>query len=81
MTTDDTEYEEPARGDKAEAIRRKYCLENDQVYDANGNDIYDNIAFFKSKDSCGDAYLCYEEDGLDIIVQNGKVFYIHRVKE
>lgn len=72
--------EEPARGDKAEAIRRKYCLENDQVYDANGNDIYDNFAFFKSKDSCGDAYLCFDSHDIDIIKHRGILYYIYRIK-
>ena len=57
MTKDDTEYEKPARGDISEAIRRKYCLENDHVYDS-GSDDY---MFFKTpgNDSSTEVYLCF----------------------
>lgn len=73
---EEAECEEPASGDKAEAIRRKYCLENNQVYDSN-----ESFEFTEKAEYEGDIYICFEESELDIIYHNGKVFYIHRVKE
>lgn len=79
MTVDkEPEYEEPAVGDKAEAIRRKYCLENNQVYES----VVDDYTFFKSKSNVcynnSDIYYCFEESELDKINHNGKTYYIKK---
>lgn len=76
MTTDYTEYEEPARGDKSEAIRRKYCLENNQVYEDQDND----YAFMESPSGAGDEYLCFAASELDTISHQGKLYFIKRIK-
>lgn len=71
------EYEQPSRTEKAEAIRRKFCLENNQVYEA----FDDDNTFFKSPQSDQSnsvIYMCFEEKELVSITHNGKKFYIYK---
>lgn len=73
----DYETEEtPAQGDKAEAIRRKYCLENDQVYE----DQDDDCTFRKEAGGKGDKFLCFELSEIDAIYHDKKWYYIKRTK-
>lgn len=65
-----------ARGDKAEVIRIKYGLENNMVYHSQYND-YEFTKYFLPK-GYEEEYLCFEEDELDVMVHNGKVFYIKK---
>lgn len=73
---EDIEYVQPARGDKAEAIRRKYCLEPKMVFD----DPVDEDLFVQYDDKPGDVYLCFEESELDIVEQNGKIYFIKKIE-
>jgi hypothetical protein len=76
MTTEGTEYEEPARCDKAEAIRKKYCLENNRVYE-----VLDNSDTFRElQDGNGDHYSCFSSVELDTVSHNGKLYFIKRIK-
>ena len=73
----DYETEEtPAQGDKAEAIRRKYCLENNQVYEESDN----SYAFRELPCGAGDMFLCFESSEIDEICHNNKWYYIRRMK-
>ena len=67
-----------ARGEKAEVIRRKFCLEEDHVYESPYND----YEFTKYNMPAGyeEGYLCFEEEELDIAVHNGKVYYIKKIE-
>lgn len=76
MTIEDIEYKEPAKGDKAEAIRRKYCLENNRVYE----DLDFDWMFAEKEDNAGDTYLCFKASELDTINHNGKLYFIKRIK-
>lgn len=77
MTVDkEPEYEQPARGDKAEAIRKKYCLENNQVYEDADND----YTFRELTNGKGDEYLCFAANELDTISHQGKLYFIKRIK-
>lgn len=78
MSKEETEMELPAQGDKAEAIRMKYCLENDQVYE----DQDDDCTFRKEAGGKGDKFLCYEFwiTEFDIISQSGKLYFMKRIK-
>ena len=76
----DYETEEtPAQGDKAEAIRRKYCLENDQVYEDTDN----TCVFWELPSGAGDKFLCFELfelSEIDAIYHEKKWYYIKRTK-
>jgi len=66
----------PAQTDKAKAIRRKYCLENNKVFEFP----FDDYTYFEKNGEAGEEYLCFEEDELDVVVENGKAFFIKRYK-
>ena len=73
----DYETEEtPAQGDKAEAIRRKYCLENDQVYEDTDN----TCVFWELPSGAGDKFMCFGSLELDAIYHDKKWYYIKRTK-
>ena len=69
-------HESPATGDKAEAIRRKCCLENNQVYEEQDND----YTFRKEAGGTGDKFLCFELSEIDAIYHEKKWYYIKRMK-
>ena len=73
----DYETEEtPATGGKAEAIRRMYCLENNQVYEE-----VDNSYAFRELPYClGDKFMCFELSEIDAIYHEKKWYYIKRTK-
>lgn len=71
------EYEIPAVGDKAEAIRRKYCLENDQVYE----DVDNDYLFREKPCGTGDEYICFDASELESIWHNKKLYFIKRRKQ
>lgn len=67
----------PGVGDKAEAIRRRYCLENHQVFES----VSDDYTYLQYDDRSGEMYLCFEESELDaILLDNDKVYFIKRIK-
>lgn len=66
-----------AIGDKAEVIRKKYCLEDDQVYECLYNDY--EFTKYNMPNRYDEGYLCFEEEELDIMVHNGKVYYIRKI--
>ena len=68
--------ESPASGDKAEAIRRKYCLENDQVYEDTDN----TCVFWELPSGAGDKFLCFGSVEIDAIYHDNKWYYIKRIK-
>ena len=73
----DYETEEtPARCNKAEAIRKRYCLENNQVYEESDN----SYAFRELPCGTGDMFLCFESSEIDIIYYDKKLYYIKRMK-
>lgn len=73
---EEMEYEAPALGDKAEAIRRKYCLENDRVFESQDDD----YTFWEEKESLGEQYLCFKASELDSMHYKGNLYFIKRFK-
>lgn len=63
----------PARGDKAEAIRKNDCLEDDQVFETDCDSI-----FTKYRDNTIDnvTYYCFEMDELETIRLNEKIYFV-----
>lgn len=73
---DEYETEEsPAGCDKAEAIRKKYCLENNQVYEMDNSDTFREL-----QGGNGDHYSCFNSVELDTVSHNGKLYFIKRIK-
>lgn len=67
---------DPSAGDKSEAIRKKYCLENDKVFeDEDDSDVFRELQF-----GTGNKYFCFSASELDSIYQNGKLYLIKRIK-
>ncbi len=74
---DEYETEEsPAKGDHPEAIRTRYCLENDMVYE----DIDNDYIFTKWRDGKGDKYLCFATTELDTIRYKDKMYFIKKIE-
>lgn len=75
MTNEDTQYTESAKTDKAEAIRKRYCLENNQVFESLDDDFT-----YREKEDSGDTYLIFDNSELDTIHYKNKLYFIKRIK-